>query len=92
MKSATKILLQGFHLCKVKHYCVTRLGANESVCMYVPYVLTICGIFFTSSPPQDFLQTVAVNTGLELNHLKILDNFQLWNTYDTLHCEVIIRQ
>ncbi|NXV79009.1 PPAP phosphatase, partial [Atlantisia rogersi] len=37
----------------------------------------------------DFLQTMAVNTGLELNHLKILDNFQLWNTYDTLHCEDI---
>lgn len=31
---------------------------------------------------------MAVNTGLELNHLKTLDNFQLWNTYDTLHCEV----
>lgn len=42
--------------------------------------------------PQDFLQTMAVDTGLELNHLKILDNFQLWNTYDTLYCEVIIMQ
>ncbi|NXR79262.1 PPAP phosphatase, partial [Pycnonotus jocosus] len=41
-------------------------------------------------PYMDFLQTMAINTGLELNHLKILDNFQLWNTYDTLHCEVII--
>ncbi|KAL2307634.1 hypothetical protein Nmel_000607 [Mimus melanotis] len=40
-------------------------------------------------PYMDFLQTMAVNTGLELNHLKILDNFQLWNTYDTLHCEGI---
>ncbi|NXL87134.1 PPAP phosphatase, partial [Alectura lathami] len=40
-------------------------------------------------PYMDFLQTVAVNTGLELNHLKILDNFQLWNTYDTLYCEGI---
>ncbi|KAF4793184.1 hypothetical protein TURU_113439 [Turdus rufiventris] len=40
-------------------------------------------------PYMDFLQTMAVNTGLELNHLKILDNFQLWNTYDTLHCEDI---
>ncbi|NXI61865.1 PPAP phosphatase, partial [Anseranas semipalmata] len=40
-------------------------------------------------PYMDFLQTLAVNTGLELNHLKILDNFQLWNTYDTLHCEGI---
>ncbi|OXB65938.1 hypothetical protein ASZ78_002686 [Callipepla squamata] len=41
-------------------------------------------------PYTDFLQTLAVNTGLELNHLKILDNFQLWNTYDTLYCEVIV--
>ncbi|KFZ45627.1 Prostatic acid phosphatase, partial [Antrostomus carolinensis] len=40
-------------------------------------------------PYMDFLQTMAVNTGLELNHLKILDNFQLWNTYDTLLCEGI---
>ncbi|XP_035172956.1 prostatic acid phosphatase-like isoform X3 [Oxyura jamaicensis] len=40
-------------------------------------------------PYMDFLQTMAVNTGLELNHLKILDNFQLWNTYDTLYCEGI---
>ncbi|KFP17148.1 Prostatic acid phosphatase, partial [Egretta garzetta] len=40
-------------------------------------------------PYMDFLQTMAVNTGLELNNLKILDNFQLWNTYDTLHCEDI---
>ncbi|XP_072186650.1 prostatic acid phosphatase-like [Excalfactoria chinensis] len=40
-------------------------------------------------PYMDFLQTMAVNTGLELNHLKILDNFQLWNTYDTLYCESI---
>ncbi|NXU51298.1 PPAP phosphatase, partial [Turnix velox] len=40
-------------------------------------------------PYMDFLQTMAVNTGLELNHLKILDNFQLWNTYDTLLCEDI---
>ncbi|NXJ09130.1 PPAP phosphatase, partial [Odontophorus gujanensis] len=40
-------------------------------------------------PYMDFLQTIAVNTGLELNHLKILDNFQLWNTYDTLYCESI---
>ncbi|NWT50757.1 PPAP phosphatase, partial [Erythrocercus mccallii] len=40
-------------------------------------------------PYMDFLQTMAVNTGLELNHLKLLDNFQLWNTYDTLHCEGI---
>lgn len=68
-----------------------RLGVSESICMYGPYVLSICGILFPFSP-QDFLQTMAVNTGLELNHLKILDNFQLWNTYDTLHCEVIINQ
>ncbi|KAM6101712.1 prostatic acid phosphatase-like [Theristicus caerulescens] len=40
-------------------------------------------------PYMDFLQTMAVNTGLELNNLKKLDNFQLWNTYDTLHCETI---
>ncbi|XP_008948349.1 PREDICTED: prostatic acid phosphatase-like [Merops nubicus] len=40
-------------------------------------------------PYMDFLQTMAVNTGLELNNLKILDNFQLWNTYDTLYCEHI---
>ncbi|XP_048807271.1 prostatic acid phosphatase-like isoform X2 [Lagopus muta] len=40
-------------------------------------------------PYMDFLQTMAVNTGLELNNLKILDNFQLWNTYDTLYCESI---
>ncbi|NXF47803.1 PPAP phosphatase, partial [Oceanites oceanicus] len=40
-------------------------------------------------PYRDFLQTMAVNTGLELNHLEILDNFQLWNTYDTLYCEGI---
>ncbi|NXC25155.1 PPAP phosphatase, partial [Campylorhamphus procurvoides] len=40
-------------------------------------------------PYMDFIQTMAVNTGLELNNLKILDNFQLWNTYDTLHCEGI---
>ncbi|XP_032298276.1 prostatic acid phosphatase-like isoform X1 [Coturnix japonica] len=40
-------------------------------------------------PYMDFIQTMAVNTGLELNHLKILDNFQLWNTYDTLYCESI---
>ncbi|XP_071889521.1 prostatic acid phosphatase isoform X2 [Anas platyrhynchos] len=40
-------------------------------------------------PYMDFIQTMAVNTGLELNHLKILDNFQLWNTYDTLYCEGI---
>ncbi|KFP72539.1 Prostatic acid phosphatase, partial [Apaloderma vittatum] len=40
-------------------------------------------------PYMDFLQTMAVDTGLELNNLKILDNFQLWNTYDTLHCEGI---
>ncbi|XP_065609745.1 prostatic acid phosphatase-like [Cyrtonyx montezumae] len=40
-------------------------------------------------PYMDFLQTMAVNTGLELNHLKTLDNFQLWNTYDTLYCESI---
>uniref|UniRef100_A0A8B9P1G0 acid phosphatase n=1 Tax=Apteryx owenii TaxID=8824 RepID=A0A8B9P1G0_APTOW len=31
-------------------------------------------------PYMDFLQTMAVNTGLELNNLKILDNFKLWNT------------
>ncbi|NXT68369.1 PPAP phosphatase, partial [Chaetops frenatus] len=42
-------------------------------------------------PYMDFLQTMAINTGLELNHLKILDNFQLWNTYDTLHCETCFR-
>ncbi|NXT45818.1 PPAP phosphatase, partial [Pluvianellus socialis] len=48
-------------------------------------LVSYSSIFF----PQDFLQTMAVNTGLELNHLKILDNFQLWNTYDTLHCEDI---
>ncbi|XP_013806188.2 prostatic acid phosphatase [Apteryx mantelli] len=40
-------------------------------------------------PYMDFLQTMAVNTGLELNNLKILDNFKLWNTYDTLYCEGI---
>ncbi|XP_009462761.1 PREDICTED: prostatic acid phosphatase [Nipponia nippon] len=40
-------------------------------------------------PYMDFLQAMAVNTGLELNNLKKLDNFQLWNTYDTLHCEAI---
>lgn len=85
------LLPQGFHPCKIKHYGVARLGANETVCMYIPYVLSMCDILFTFFP-QDFLQTMAVNTGLELNNLKILDNFQLWNTYDTLHCEVIIRQ
>ncbi|NXP04026.1 PPAP phosphatase, partial [Thinocorus orbignyianus] len=40
-------------------------------------------------PYMDFIQTMAVNTGLQLNNLKILDNFQLWNTYDTLYCEDI---
>ncbi|XP_014793148.1 PREDICTED: prostatic acid phosphatase isoform X2 [Calidris pugnax] len=40
-------------------------------------------------PYMDFIQTMAANTGLELNNLKILDNFQLWNTYDTLYCEGI---
>ncbi|KAJ7404550.1 Prostatic acid phosphatase [Willisornis vidua] len=44
---------------------------------------------FQKSTEQDFIQTMAVNTGFELNDLKILDNFQLWNTYDTLHCEGI---
>ncbi|EOA99410.1 Prostatic acid phosphatase, partial [Anas platyrhynchos] len=44
----------------------------------------------TSSEFQSRIQPyMFFNTGLELNHLKILDNFQLWNTYDTLYCEGI---
>ncbi|XP_051466814.1 prostatic acid phosphatase-like [Apus apus] len=40
-------------------------------------------------PYMDFLETVAVNAGFEIKNLKILDNFQIWNIYDTLLCEDI---
>ncbi|KFU85056.1 Prostatic acid phosphatase, partial [Chaetura pelagica] len=40
-------------------------------------------------PYMDFLEKVAVNTGLEIDNLTILNNFQIWNIYDALLCEDI---
>ncbi|XP_019364393.1 PREDICTED: prostatic acid phosphatase-like isoform X2 [Gavialis gangeticus] len=40
-------------------------------------------------PYLDFLQTVAVNSGYEMDILKTVGNFKIWNTYDTLLCERI---
>ncbi|KAJ6612573.1 hypothetical protein lerEdw1_015177 [Lerista edwardsae] len=40
-------------------------------------------------PYEEFLKEIAVYSGYDLNSLKTLDNFKLWNLQDTLFCEAI---